>query len=169
MKRWTLGVAAVSGAAVALLSACGEAAPPAAPDSTNAAADSAGSRPPAPAAASTNPRAPATTSTPAAAAGVPPFAAPYPGAQIQGQPLTSQNETERGGVVTFTTSDSPEEVITYYRGQAEAAGLASAMTMTQGETQVYGAQAEGSGASVQIVATPLGDATSVQLTWTSGG
>ena len=101
--------------------------------------------------------------------GAPPFAALYPGARLQSPAVTSQNETERGGMVTFTTPDHPEAVIAWYRDRAEAAGLASAMTLTQGETQVFGAQADGAGAHVRVVATPVDGETSVQLTWSSGG
>lgn len=158
---------AVLAAAVLALSACGD----------RSEAPDAAETPPADALAETETNAgavdqPAVAPAPAATAnadGAPPFAAVYPGARLQGPAVTSRNETERGGMVTFVTPDHPEAVIAFYRDRAEASGLASAMTMTQGETQIFGARAEGVGAHVQVVATPVDGETSVQLTWSSGG
>lgn len=164
MKRNKLGAAVgLAAIAAAVLSACGESGP----DAPAPAAETGPAAPAAPAEAPPVQADPAATTTTVST--VPAFATPYPGARLQGEPLTSQNETERGGVINFTTADSPAAVIDFYRGQAEAAGLASAISMTQGETLVYGAQAEGSGSNIQVVATPVGESTSVQLTWNAGG
>ena len=157
---------AVLAAAVLALTACGDRSE--SPDAAETPpADALAGTGPGPAAVDPAPAAPAPA--PARADGAPPFAAVYPGARLQGPAVTSENETERGGMVTFTTPDHPEAVIAWYRDRAEAAGLASAMTMTQGETQVFGARADGAGAHVQVVATPVDGETSVQLTWSSGG
>lgn len=150
---------AVLAAAMIAVSACGDRSDT--PDTSET--------PPADALANAEASADAVDRPAAGVGGTPPFAALYPGARLQGPAVTSQNETERGGMVTFTTPDHPEAVIAWYRDRAEAAGLASAMTMTQGDTQIFGAQAEGVGASVQVVATPVEGETSVQLTWSSGG
>lgn len=164
MKRSKLGAAVgLTAMAAAVLSACGESGPDATPP-----APAAETGPASPADAAPVPLDRAAAATRAVSA-VPDFATLYPGGRLQGEPLTVEDETAPGGVFNFTTPDSPAAVIDFYRGQAEAAGLASAISMTQGETLVYGAQAEGSGARVQIVATPVGDATSVQLTWSAGG
>lgn len=80
-----------------------------------------------------------------------------------------------GGMVTYQTALSPDAVIEFHRQHAEAAGLATVMTMTQGEARAYGAAAQdASGAGVQVVASPIAaegaaPETSVTLTWTAGG
>jgi len=80
-----------------------------------------------------------------------------------------------GGMVTYQTALSPDAVVEFHRGHAEAAGLATVMTMTQGEARAYGAAAQdASGAGVQVVASPIAaegaaPETSVTLTWTAGG
>ena len=105
-----------------------------------------------------------------AAAGAPSFAVLYPGAQVDGQPLAAGGEAGPGGLVTFTTSASPDDVVAFYRERAEKAGLRSVAGMNQGETRAYGAAADAvNGASLQVVATPTETGeTSVQLGWSAG-
>lgn len=106
----------------------------------------------------------------------PAFAAIYPGGVVEGDPLNVDGAAGRGGLVTFTTSADPAQVVAFYRERAEAAGLQSVTSMNQGEARAYGAAAQKpgaapspTGASVQVVASPSGDgATSVQLTWSGG-
>jgi hypothetical protein len=79
-----------------------------------------------------------------------------------------------GGMVTYQTALSPDAVVDFHRGHAEASGLATVMTMTQGEARAYGAAAQdATGAGLQVVASPVaaegGPETSVTLTWTAGG
>lgn len=80
-----------------------------------------------------------------------------------------------GGMVTYETALSPDAVVEFHRGHAEAAGLATVSTMTLGEARAYGAAAQdATGAGLQVVASPVaaeGDQveTSVTLTWTAGG
>lgn len=79
-----------------------------------------------------------------------------------------------GGMVTYQTSLTPDAAVDFHRGHAEAAGLSTVMTMTQGDARAYGAAAQdASGAGVQVVASPVageaGPETSVTLTWTAGG
>jgi hypothetical protein len=79
-----------------------------------------------------------------------------------------------GGMVTYETALSPDAVVEFHRGHAEAAGLATVSTMTLGEARGYAAAAQdASGAGVQVIASPVageaGPETSVQLTWTAGG
>lgn len=107
---------------------------------------------------------------PAAADGAPSFAVLYPGAQVDGQPLAAGGEAGPGGLITFTTSASPDDVVAFYRERAEKAGLRSVAGMNQGETRAYGAAADAvNGASLQVVATPTETGqTSVQLGWSAG-
>lgn len=115
--------------------------------------------------------APAVVAGAAPAAGGPPsFAVLYPGAQVDGQPLAAGGEAGPGGLITFTTSASPDDVVAFYRERAEKAGLRSVAGMNQGETRAYGAAADAvNGASLQVVATPTETGeTSVQLGWSAG-
>lgn len=111
------------------------------------------------------------TAVPASAVadgGVPQFAAVYPNAEIEGDPLTAAGPAGPGGVVTFLTDAQPETVIAFYRERAEAAGLATMMSLNQGEARAYGAQKQATGASLNVVAAPSETRTSVQLTWSAG-
>lgn len=105
-----------------------------------------------------------------AADGPPSFAVVYPGAQVDGQPLAGGGEAGPGGLVTFTTTASPDDVVAFYRERAERAGLRSVAGMNQGDTRAYGAAADAvNGASLQVVATPTETGvTSVQLGWSAG-
>ena len=80
------------------------------------------------------------------------------------------DEAGPGGLVTFTTPASPDDVVAFYRERAEAAGLRSVTGMNQGEARAYGAAGDRvDGPSLQVVAAPTeaGD-TSVQLSWSAG-
>jgi len=102
--------------------------------------------------------------------GAPAFAVLYPGAQLEGQPLAGGGEAGPGGLVTFTTTASPDDVVAFYRERAEAAGLRSVTGMNQGEARAYGAAGDkANGPSLQVVAAPTeGATTSVQLSWSAG-
>lgn len=102
--------------------------------------------------------------------GAPAFAALYPGAQVEGQPLLAGGEAGDGGLITFTTDASPDQVVAFYRERAEAAGLRSVTGMNQGEARAYGAAGDqANGPSLQVVAAPTdAGVTSVQLGWSAG-
>ncbi len=127
-----------------------------------------------PAAADPTPPVPADALTPLAAAeplaaGAPVFAVLYPGGAVQGEPTTAEGPAGPGGLVTFTTDDNPDAVVAFYRQRAEAAGLASVMSMNQGNARAYGAARTAGGARVEVVAAPVETGqTSVQLTWSAG-
>lgn len=94
--------------------------------------------------------------------------------ETEGPATLADGPQGAGGMVTYTTALSPDAAVDFHRGHAEAAGLATVMTMTQGEARAYGAAAQDtSGAGVQVVASPVaaesGPETSVTLTWTAGG
>ena len=111
---------------------------------------------------------PLTTAEPLVA-GAPVFAVLYPGGAVEGEPTTTEGPAGNGRLVTFTTNDDPEAVVAFYRQRAEAAGLASVMSMNQGEARAYGAVHSAGGARVEVVASPEETGlTSVQLSWSAG-
>ncbi|CAN5196920.1 hypothetical protein BH10PSE1_BH10PSE1_10380 [soil metagenome] len=112
--------------------------------------------------------APSTPGATAIAADAPDFAAVYPEADVQGDPLIATSDAGPGGIVTFTTDASPDAVIAFYRQKAEAAGLAMIMSLNTGDARAYGAQKQANGARVEVIASPVEDRTSVQLTWSAG-
>ena len=102
--------------------------------------------------------------------GAPAFAALYPGAELDGSPTVADGEAGAGGLVTFHTTASPDEVVSFYRERAESAGLRSVMGMNQGDARAYGAAGEAAnGPTLHVVAAPAeGTSTSVQLSWSAG-
>ena len=99
----------------------------------------------------------------------PAFAPLYPGAVIT-QPATPGRSPDGGlgGIVTFTTPDSPDAVIAFYRKRAEAAGLTQIGAMNRGEAKAYGAGKAEGGPFLNVVADPVAEGeTSVQLSWTN--
>ncbi len=101
--------------------------------------------------------------------GAPAFAVLYPGGAVEGEPTTTEGPAGSGRLVTFTTDADPEAVVAFYRQRAEAAGLASVMSMNQGEARAYGAVHSADGARVEVVASPEETGlTSVQLSWSAG-
>ena len=105
-----------------------------------------------------------------AAPGAPAYAALYPGAALDEPATTAAGPDGEGGLVTFTTAASPDEVVAFYRGRAEEAGLTSVMGMNQGDARAYGAAGGQAGSTnLQVVAAPgEGGETSVQLSWSAG-
>lgn len=134
-----------------------------APDKTGPEAASAAPEP-APASAAA---VPAVAAAPAAQ-GAPVFAVLYPDAAVDGAPTLADGG--RGGIMTFTVADAPEDVIAFYRTRAEAAGLQSVMAMNQGAVRAYGASGGDAGsAELQVVASPTDTGgASVQLSWSAG-
>lgn len=101
-----------------------------------------------------------------AAQGAPAFAVIYPGGRIEG---ADEDDSGPGGLVTYVTTATPDEVIAFHRARAEAEGLASVMAMNQGEARAYGAHSTRNGANLSVFATPVEDGVSVQLVWSAGG
>lgn len=159
MKRILLAVGAMTVLAVA---GCGD------DDKTPAAGAPASG--PAAAASPSSPAPDAPAPTPAGPA-IPAFAALYPGAVVEGPPVTAQGPGGPGGIISFTTDADPEAVVAFYRSQAETAGLSTIASLTQGGARAYSAGdgASGAGKLLSVVATPGVDGpTEVQLTWTAG-
>mgnify|MGYP005829993181 CR=1 FL=1 len=105
-----------------------------------------------------------------AAPGAPVFATLYPGAALDEPATTATGPDGEGGLVTFHTDATPDEVVAFYRARAEEAGLISVMGMNQGDARAYGAAGGSDGATnIQVVAAPgENDQTSVQLSWSAG-
>ena len=117
------------------------------------------------------PSAPSSTALPDGEAikGAPAFAVVYPGGVLETTPLTPVAEGGAGGGIVFTSDASPDDIVDFYRRKAEAAGLASIMSLSQGETRGYGASGSHGGAGLKVVAYPVEPGrTSVQVTWTGG-
>lgn len=114
----------------------------------------------------------ATTSEPGAAspvaANAPQFAVIYPGGQPKGPATMAQGPAGPGGILEFTTEATPDEVVAFYRQQAEATGLKPINAMNREDARGYAA-GDGGGRLLNVVATPVeGGPTDVQLSWSSG-
>lgn len=113
--------------------------------------------------------APVTTGEAApAAANAPAFAVIYPGGEPKGPATPGMSPAGAGGILEFTTSASPDEVVAFYRQRAEAAGLKPLNAMNQNDARGYSA-GDGGTRLLQVVASPIdGGLTDVLLTWTGG-
>lgn len=104
------------------------------------------------------------------APGAPPFAALYPGATLDEPATTATGDAGQGGLATFHVEAEPDQIVTFYRERAEAAGLTSVMGMNQGAARAYGAAgSQPNGPNLQVVASPAeAGGSSVQVTWSEG-
>jgi len=121
------------------------------------------------AAAAAGPAAPATAETGAApaAASAPAFAVIYPGGEPKGPATIAQGPAGPGGILAFTTDATPDEVVAFYRQQAEATGLKPINSMSREDARGYAAGDAG-GRLLNVIATPIDGVTDVQLSWSSG-
>lgn len=85
----------------------------------------------------------------------------YPGATVVSSTVVNSNDGG-GSMILIQSSASPEELVTFYRQQAEAAGIEIQMNATvNGNAMING---EGSGGrTFSFSASPNGDGTSGQL------
>lgn len=97
-------------------------------------------------------------------ADAPAYAAPYPGARVEGG-FSGSSEGKVGAVTTFTTADPPEKVIAFYKERAAAAGLKDAVNMDAGGTRMFGASHTETGRSVNIQASAQEGVTTAILTY----
>lgn len=166
----TLKIVAGLTGALALLALAGCDAAPATPEATDTApAMEAPATTPAAADAAAPAGATAPEGTPAAS-GAPAFAAIYPGGTLDAPAAQGANGSDRGGMVTYTTEASPQEVIDFYKAHAQTAGLETKVALAQGPMMSYAAGNASNGADMQVIAEalPSGGA-SVQLSWSAGG
>lgn len=106
-----------------------------------------------------------------AAPDAPAFAVLYPNATLLGPATVARGPSGPGGILEFTTPDTPEAVVSFYRARAEASGLNTIASMNQGGASAYSAGdgANGAGKLLSVVAAPNEDGlTNVQLNWSSG-
>ena len=106
-----------------------------------------------------------------AAPDAPAFAVLYPNATLVGPATLARGPSGPGGILQFTTPDTPEAVVNFYRARAEASGLNTIASMNQGGASAYSAGdgANGAGKLLSVVASPGEDGlTNVQLDWSSG-
>lgn len=149
-----------------MLAACGDDAPTKAPVDVEAAAtvDTFGSNGAAGAGADVVTAQPAAPDAPA-------FAVLYPNATLVGPATLARGPSGPGGILEFTTPDTPEAVVNFYRARAEASGLNTIASMNQGGASAYSAGdgTNGAGKLLSVVASPGEDGlTNVQLDWSSG-
>lgn len=160
----------VAASAVLLLAACGKA------------EESETPAPAAPAAKAEAPAAPtgplgpdqtvtadgATVSVGAAASKVatPAFAPLYPGATVTTS-VVGESGVGKGGSVVYRVKASPAAVIGFYEGKVKAAGKPVTMNAEMGaNVRMLTAGDSGTGkGAVQVIASPAGSGTEVQLTW----
>ncbi|MCE3290833.1 MAG: hypothetical protein K0R83_2845 [Caulobacter sp.] len=110
----------------------------------------------------------ATVSVGAAAAKVatPSYAPLYPGAVVSTS-VVGESGVGMGGSVVYRVGASPAAVIGFYEGKVKAAGKPVTMNAEMGSNVrmlTAGDSGEGRGA-VQVIASPAGDGSEVQLTW----
>ena len=120
-----------------VVSGCDAGPPPAEGDAAAA------SQPPAPVetAAATDAAVAVAAEQPAlpAAGGAPAFAAIYPGGTPDAPVAQGVNGDSRGGMVTYTTQATPEQVIEFYKARAVEAGLETKVALAQGPIMSYAA------------------------------
>lgn len=68
-------------------------------------------------------------------------------------------------MVTFTTGDSPEKVIEFYKARAAAAGLTDVSNMDINGAKMFGAKDEKTGRSLSIQASIADGKTSAAITY----
>lgn len=88
----------------------------------------------------------------------------YPGAKVTAS-FTGQGKDGSGGMVSFTTTDTPDAVVAFYKQKAEAAGMAQTMNMDMNGTKSYVAANDKDKRSLTITATKGSDGTTGQVTW----
>jgi len=105
----------------------------------------------------------------ASAASVPAYVSVYPGAKVVSTVVGAGNGNG-GGMVVYTTSAAPEDVIAFHKKLAEGAGLAQTATMNMQGTLSYTASDEKTKRTMQVTVTKNGDgATQAEAVWSSGG
>ena len=92
----------------------------------------------------------------------PDFAPAYPGAKVLSS-MAANGKDGKGGMVSFTTGDSAEKVIAFYRAQAQSAGIGTVATAEAGGSRQFSASDEARGRSLNVSATSEGGATQVAL------
>jgi hypothetical protein len=94
---------------------------------------------------------------------LPAFVPTYPGATVTNT-ITGTDGNGSGGTVVFTTADSPQTVIGFYKQRL--GGMKEAMAVTTGDAMMWSANDEANKRGVQITASKAGDGkTQAQVIW----
>jgi hypothetical protein len=102
-----------------------------------------------------------TIAGPGTTANMPSYAPMFPGATVEAT-VTAPNQ---GGMVTFKTSASTQEVIAFYKKSAAGAGFKDNLDMTSGDTVTFSASNPNGSHTFNVVATKSDDGTHAQVTW----
>lgn len=97
-------------------------------------------------------------------AGLADYAPAYPGGEV-GASFAGSSKDGAGGMVTFTTSDSPDKVVTFYKARAAAAGLSDVSTMDINGAKMFGAKDEKTGRVLSIQASIADGKTTAAVTY----
>jgi len=93
-------------------------------------------------------------------ANMPGYAAVYPGSDVKA--VVTMNAEEVGTMISYTTSAKPDDVIAFYKKNAQAASLESVNEMRMAGAWTFAAQANDSEKTLTVTITSDGDAQSVQ-------
>ncbi|MBY0519702.1 MAG: hypothetical protein K2P79_04675 [Sphingomonas sp.] len=99
-------------------------------------------------------------------AGLADYAPAYPGGQV-GASFSGSSNDGAGGMVTFTTSDSPDKVVDFYKAHAAAAGLTDVSNMDINGAKMFGAKDSKTGRSLSIQASIADGKTTAAVTFGS--
>lgn len=97
-------------------------------------------------------------------AGLADYAPAYPGGEV-GASFSGSSNDGAGGMVTFTTSDSPDKVVEFYKARAAAAGLSDVSSMDINGAKMFGAKDEKTGRSLSIQASVADGKTTAAVTF----
>jgi hypothetical protein len=100
-------------------------------------------------------------------AGAPDFAPIYPGAKVESivTGIGQAGGATSGGMASLSVSATPQQVIDFYRTSAANAGLKAGMDMGSGGGASFSASDEATKRMVQVIVSPAGDKSNVQLIW----
>lgn len=158
----------IAASAVLLLAACGkkeesETPPPA---ETQAKAEAPAAGPLGPDQTVTSDGATVSVGEAASKVATPAYAPLYPGAVVSTS-VVGESGVGMGGSVVYRVNASPAAVIDFYEGKVKAVGKPVTMNAEMGANVrmlTAGDSGDGKGA-VQVIASPAGDGSEVQLTW----
>lgn len=92
----------------------------------------------------------------------PDFAPAYPGAEVSAS-MSGTSAEGLGGMVSFTTGDSPDQVIDFYKARAAGTGMATQATIDSGESRTFSAGDEAHGRSLSVSVSRADGKTNVTL------
>jgi hypothetical protein len=102
----------------------------------------------------------------AAAAALPAYAPVYPGASVMASTQSTVGGTT-ASAVTLTTTDTPEQVVAFYKARLTAGGLGAVSEMNLGLGRMVLAQDTTTGKGVQVMAMKAQGRTQIQITQSS--